>query len=124
MRATNSVGPGLAALVLVLMFFPANVGDLPLKRRAFSYVDYPGMLLSLAGSVMLTFALEQGGLAYPWKSPTIVASFVVSGLALLAFATWEWLISGEAPWSPLKHKMLPLFPSHLITRRVLGFSML
>ena len=55
-----SIPPGVAMLILVLATFPANVGVLPHKRQSLVYIDYPGMMLSLVVSVMLTFTLEQG----------------------------------------------------------------
>jgi hypothetical protein len=109
-------------VIMVLAIFPTNVGSLPSKRRSMTYIDYPGMLLSLVGSVMLTFALEQGGLAYSWDSAPIVVSFVVTGVSFLAFGVWEWFIS-ETRQSDKKPKVLPLFPIHLASRRVSGFGL-
>ncbi|KAM7215801.1 Major facilitator superfamily domain containing protein [Rhypophila decipiens] len=119
-----NVGPGVAMFILVLAIFPSNVGTLPGKRKSLAHIDYPGMVLSLAGSVLLTFALEQGGLAgYPWNSGPIVASFVITGVSFLAFGVWEWFISEMRP-SDKKPKILPLFPVHLASRRVSGFGLL
>ncbi|KAM7204961.1 Major facilitator superfamily domain containing protein [Rhypophila sp. PSN 637] len=119
-----NVGPGVAMFILVLAIFPSNVGTLPGKQRSLAYIDYPGMVLSLAGSVLLTFALEQGGLAgYPWNSGPIVASFVITGVSFLAFGVWEWFISEMRP-SDKKPNILPLFPVHLASRRVSGFGLL
>ncbi|KAK4118273.1 MFS general substrate transporter [Parathielavia appendiculata] len=114
---------GVSILALVLWIFPVNSGVLSRKRQAVSYIDYPGMVLSLAGSVMLTFGLEEGGLAYSWNSPPVVVAFVVAGVAFVAFGVWEWYIS-EKRNSNRKLKTLPLFPVHLATRRVSGFALL
>lgn len=110
-------------LISVLAIFPANNGVLGRKRERLAYIDYPGMLLSLVGSVMLIFCLEQGGLHYAWDSAPIIAGFAISGLAFLAFGVWEWFISEERV-SEKKPKMLPLFPIHLVSRRVSGFGLL
>lgn len=80
------------------------------------------MLLSLVWSVMLTFAVEQGDLAYSWDSDPIVVSFVVTGVSLLAFGVWERFIS-ETRESDEKPKVLPLFSIHLASRRVSGFGL-
>ncbi|KAI1100336.1 MFS general substrate transporter [Jackrogersella minutella] len=113
--------PCFIALVLVLVYFPANSTPLPIRRRTFSYVDYPGVILSLAGIIVFLFAIEQGGTAYAWNSPTIIVSFAISSVALTGFMAWEWLLSrAKGP----RFRMLPLFPIHLVTTRILGFIVL
>ncbi len=117
-------------LILVLARFPANVGALPHKRQSLVYIDYPGMVLWLVGSVMLTFTLEKGGLAYTWDSLQAVVGFVASGVAVLAFAVWEWFISERRGGSSSSNnkksanKMLPLLPMRLVSRRVSAFAVL
>ncbi|KAK4149586.1 drug resistance transporter EmrB/QacA subfamily [Chaetomidium leptoderma] len=130
-----NIPPGVAILVLVLTVFPANAGTLSPKRQILMYMDYPGTVLSLVGAVMLTFVLEQGGLVYSWDSPQVVVGFVVSGVVFLAFVAWEWFISkssssggggrsSSSNGGKKRPNMLPLFPMHLVTRRVLGFALL
>ncbi|KAI9778082.1 MAG: hypothetical protein M1839_008386 [Geoglossum umbratile] len=111
-----NIPPGAAIIVLVILIFPANVGPLPISRQTLAYVDYPGIILSLAGSVLLIFGLEQGGTVYQWTSSAIVAAFTFAGFSFTAFALWEWMISYQI----ITTSMLPVFPARLITRRVFG----
>lgn len=107
-------------IILVTLVFPANVGPLPISRRTLDYIDYFGMVLSLAGSVLLIFALEEGGGTYEWGSATIIVTFAIAGLSLVGFAMWEWTISRNI----LRTSMLPIFPAKLITKRVIGSAIM
>ncbi|KAL7621663.1 hypothetical protein AAE478_008990 [Parahypoxylon ruwenzoriense] len=104
------------------LFFPRNAKPLLITRRTFASLDYLGMLLCLVASMMVIFALEQGGLFYPWNSAVIVASFVISAIGFVGFVVWEWLISINHRWAP--KSTLPLFPVHLGKQRIVGFSFL
>ncbi len=69
---------------------------------------------------MLVFALEQGGVKYPWNSGIIIASFVVAGVAWVIFGLWEVILtSGFA-----KTTMRPIFPTRLLTHRVVATAFL
>lgn len=116
---SNSLPPCIFIILLVIFVFPANSSPLPITVKTLSYIDYPGVTLSLAGSILLVFGLEQGGSSYPWSSPTIVIAFTFGAISLLALAGWESFISRKSqPTS-----MLPVFPAQLVTRRVLGCAM-
>lgn len=120
MRLIYSVPCGAVVVALTLWKYPAKTGASAYSKTALAQVDLPGVVLSLAGSVMLVFALEQGGVKYPWNSGTIVASFVVAGLAWVAFGSWEAVLtSGFA-----KLTMRPIFPTRLLTHRVLATAFL
>lgn len=106
-------------MLLVISVFPANSGPLPITAKTLSYIDYPGVTLSLAGSILLIFGLEQGGSGYSWSSPIIINAFTFGAISLLALAGWESFISRKSqPTS-----MLPVSPAQLLTRRVLGCAM-
>ena len=78
-------------------------------------VDWPGVVLSVAASVILVFALESGGTQYPWNSAAIIISFAFSGLSWVAFTLWQYYLTAQAS----KVKMLPIFPTRLVGHRVL-----
>jgi hypothetical protein len=77
------------------------------------------MLLSLGGSVLLVFALEQAGGIYPWQSPVIVGTLVGSFLCWVFFVGWEQKLS-----HPSSLGMMPIFPLRIIRRRVLAAAFL
>lgn len=60
-----------------------------IEERAWKRIDVFGAFLLLAASILLVFALEEGGVAYPWKSGAVIASFILSGLLWAGFITWE-----------------------------------
>ncbi|KAK6072391.1 drug resistance transporter [Seiridium cupressi] len=80
-------GPiGFVILVVVIFIFPTNTRPLTITTTTLSFIDYPGMVLSLLGVVFLVFALEGGGGTYTWDSPTIITSFAISSVALTGTA--------------------------------------
>ncbi|KAK9414517.1 putative Efflux pump FUS6 [Seiridium unicorne] len=115
-------GPiGLVILVVVIFIFPTNTRPLTITTTTLSFIDYPGMVLSLLGVVFLVFAVEGGGGTYTWNSPIIITSFAISSVALTGFVAWEWLLSNA---KIRRIRMLTLLPIHLLNTRVLGFLFL
>ncbi|KAK3390170.1 major facilitator superfamily transporter [Podospora didyma] len=95
-------GPGGAlAIALVAVSAPLSFPYKPRPRffaslvadRAWKRVGFLGAFTSWAASILLVFALQQAGVAYPWDSGPIVASFVLAGLLWIAFALWERRVS-------------------------------
>lgn len=82
-------------------------------------IDWPGIVLSLAGSIVLVFALQEGGLHYPWQSGVIIACLVVAGLCWIAFGLWEAVLTQGR----LKIQMAPIFPTRLVQGRVVGAAL-
>jgi hypothetical protein len=79
-------------------------------------IDWPGVLLSIAGCSLLVIPLEEGGIQFAWKSVPIIVMFGASALFYLGFVAWEALLHRrQTIW-----KMLPLFPARLLQRRVLA----
>ena len=60
-----------------------------IEERAWKRIDVLGAFLSLATSILLVFALEEGGMAYPWNSGAVIASFILSGLLWTGFIIWR-----------------------------------
>ncbi|KAF8243727.1 MFS general substrate transporter [Wilcoxina mikolae CBS 423.85] len=56
-------------------------------------LDWFGAFLSLAATIMLVFALQQGGTSYAWDSAPIISTFVLSGVLWIAFVYWERMLS-------------------------------
>lgn len=117
-----SLPPGAVALVVNATYFPRNAGPLPITLKTFQHIDYIGVASSLLGFVLLVFALESGGTMYAWNSGPIVAALVIGNISLICFAIWQWVISNSTLC--VSRSVLPLFPIHLVSHRVLGFSFL
>ncbi|KAI0805328.1 major facilitator superfamily domain-containing protein [Xylaria sp. FL0064] len=81
--------------------------------------DIVGALLLLGAIVFLVVALEEGGtVSYSWGSSFIIASFVVSGVLLMAFALWQWWAGRETTAA------VPSFPRSFTHNHVLPPALL
>ena len=112
-------------MVAVLLFFvlPYDMKPSTPEERAprkLCQIDWPGAVLSLAASVILLFALEEGGVIYAWGSAPIIATLAASGACWIFFGFWE------AYLTPKKRRrvMLPIFPLRLATHRVIAASLM
>ncbi|KAF5716830.1 major facilitator superfamily transporter [Fusarium mundagurra] len=113
-------GPGGALAAVLLAFsvpfnFPYGESDRFFhslaSKQMWKRVDFVGMAVSLAASILIIFALEQGGVAYPWGSGAIVSTFVLSGILWIAFVFWERLLSKK------NGVREPMFPWSLVHNR-------
>ncbi|KAF4487966.1 major facilitator superfamily transporter [Fusarium agapanthi] len=113
-------GPGGALAAVLLTFsvpfnFPYGESDRFFhslaSKQMWKRVDFVGMAVSLAASILIIFALEQGGVAYPWGSGAIVSTFVLSGVLWIAFIAWERLLSKK------RGVREPMFPWSLVHNR-------
>lgn len=95
-------GPGgvLAAALLALSIpfgFPYGKSSSFLQSLAsdntWRRIDFVGAFVSLGASILMIFALEQGGVAYPWRSGTIISIFILSGALWVGFVYWERKLS-------------------------------
>ena len=116
----SSIPGGGIVGALLFWKFPKNRPSLDGGPRRLARIDWPGVILSLAGSVVLVFPLEQGGVQYPWNSATVISTFVVAGLSWVAFAGWETYLTLQGH----RMSMLPVFPMRLAAHRVVGAALL
>jgi len=85
---TISSPGGAVAFALVFFSIPfgfpygksAHFFHSMIENRAWKRMDIVGALLSLVASILLVFALQQGGVAYPWDRGTVITSLILSGL--------------------------------------------
>ncbi|GBE78995.1 Efflux pump roqT [Sparassis crispa] len=76
--------------------------DEPARRFELLYMlDWVGAVLSLAAVVALLLPLQWGGATYAWDSAVIIALFVVSGVLMILFVTWEYY-KGSSALLPLR----------------------
>ncbi|CAI7604174.1 unnamed protein product [Penicillium pancosmium] len=78
----------------------------------FRRVDILGSFLTLTSCSFIIAALQEGNSQYAWGSGLVVAFFVISGVACIAFIYWEWFIC--------RHDIgiIPMFPWRLARNRV------
>lgn len=103
-------------------------------RQAISRIDLGGALLSLAFSILLVFALQEGGVDFPWSSPTIIATLTAGVVCFFLFILWEEWIVGDHRKSLhpgfINHRLMPaeacepIFPMRLTKHRVIASLLL
>ncbi|KAK3290228.1 major facilitator superfamily domain-containing protein [Chaetomium fimeti] len=92
----------------VVFFMPLRKvqGDWKMKLKA---VDFVGILLALAGTIVLMLGLTWGGGEYPWESAHVVATLVIGLVVCAAFVLWQW-----------KGPRYPLVPLHIFKSRIVN----
>lgn len=63
--------------------------------------DFKGTILFVGGVVLFLMALSWGGTVYPWRSGHVIATMVVGGLSLIAFAICQIYFPGPEPLVPI-----------------------
>lgn len=81
---------------------------LPLKHRSGDYlgkmrrIDYGGIALNLASTLLLLIPLSGGGVTYSWSSSFFIATLTVGIVFFILFVLYEWKLA-----------KLPIMPLHL-----------
>lgn len=87
---------------LVILFL------LPLKHRSgnlgekMKKIDYGGIVLNIASTLLILVPLSGGGVTYPWSSAFFIAATVTGAVLAIVFVLYEW-----------KAVALPLMPLRL-----------
>lgn len=89
-----------------------------MRKSAWARLDVLGMSLLLASSVLLIFALEEGGTRFQWGSGAIVSTLVLAIILGAAFAAWE--VHAERSSGPIE----AVFPPSIAKDRLLGAMLL
>lgn len=95
-----------SGLLFSLFYFPPTFHEKFSDRKPIEQLkqlDYVGILLFVAGLFVFLLGLSWGGQQYPWKSAEVIATLVIGGVTMIAFALWE-------TYAKLKE---PLLPMHL-----------
>ncbi|PHH67723.1 hypothetical protein CDD80_570 [Ophiocordyceps camponoti-rufipedis] len=92
----------------VLFFMPLKKvnGNWKLKLKA---VDFPGILLALAGVTIVILGLTWGGREYAWNSAHVIATLAVGSAVSVAFVLWQW-----------KGPRYPLVPLHMFKSKIVN----
>ncbi|RFN45608.1 hypothetical protein FIE12Z_10162 [Fusarium flagelliforme] len=119
---------GVLAFVLVAIFLPASEQSSQLslikvirskiKRSNWVRIDYLGIVLLLAASVLLVFALEEGGTRYSWNSAVIISTLIIAIVCFIAFGFWEVHVEHSSS------KQEPVFPPSICKDRICSAMLL
>ena len=82
-------------------------------RQRLWRIDPVGNTLFAATVVCLLLAVQWGGQKYAWSSGRVIALFIISAVAAIAFIGWQWARGEKAT-----------IPQHLITHRTTMFATL
>lgn len=80
---------------------------LPLKHRSGDHlekmkkIDYGGVVLNIASTLLLLIPLSGGGVTYAWSSPFFVAATVTGAVLAILFVLYEWKLVA-LPIMPLR----------------------
>ncbi|OGM46569.1 hypothetical protein ABOM_004672 [Aspergillus bombycis] len=86
-------------IVLALAIPPSNVtGGMASKLQM---IDWLGLFVSIAAVLLTLIPLSQGGAAYAWNSPLVIAMLVVGGVLIIAFVLVEWKVA-RLPIMPIR----------------------
>jgi hypothetical protein len=84
------------------------------ERRLFRELDIVGCLLLIAASVLVVFALQEGGLsANAWGTALFITPLVIGCLCWVLLFSWEVIVARL--W---EDSMVAIFPLRLLKRRV------
>ncbi|RDA82429.1 hypothetical protein CP532_2404 [Ophiocordyceps camponoti-leonardi (nom. inval.)] len=85
--------------------------DAPVDQpaRKLKAVDFPGILLALAGVTVVILGLTWGGREYAWNSAHVIATLAVGSAVSVAFVIWQW-----------KGPRYPLVPLHMFKSRIVN----
>lgn len=110
----SSVPFGALAVLGIYTLWPEERRGRYDCRTALSKVDFIGNTLLILASILLVFAVEQGGsFVWEWSSPVIIWSLVISAIAWVLLSVWEaYLFYGHG------QRIEPIFPLHLAVGRV------
>ncbi|PKS13033.1 hypothetical protein jhhlp_000374 [Lomentospora prolificans] len=119
-------------MLLILFFLPTEPSRAPVQGKgwkkklseiipppgAWRKIDFLGAILLLTASMLVVFAFEEAGTQYPWKSPAIIVTLILSAVCWATFIPWEvWI---DKP----KFVQEPIFPMRLLRdRRIAGMML-
>ncbi|KAL4919159.1 fungal trichothecene efflux pump [Aspergillus aurantiobrunneus] len=95
----------LTAIALFIFYRPPSFrtkhhDDGKTKRQLLAALDYVGLLLFLAGCILLLLGLNWGGRDFPWRSAGVIAPIVLSAVLFVLLGFWEVYGNLEYPILP------------------------
>ena len=114
---------GFFVIVSVWFSLPPNFPHIPATarskhwpaviRESIERLDLAGAFLNLAASILLVFALEEGGSKFDWNSAPIITTFALSGVMWIIFIGWESYINRTEG-----RCQNAIFPMRLVNNRI------
>ncbi len=105
---------GIIALAALLIYLPSNISERSNEysgRAAVRRIDFPGALLSAAGTVCLLLGLTWGGNAtYNWNSPQVIGILAAAAILFASFLIAE------------RFAVEPILPLDLFRNRVFAVA--
>lgn len=108
---------GVFIVGLIVLIYPRRPGSRNYFRSAMFKVDWLGLVLLLAATALLAFALQEAGTKYPWKSAPVISTLIVSVVCWVGFGFWEHILSSRSKSTE------PMFPLHLVKNRVVAAAL-
>src|SRR3954447_4295025 len=110
----NSIPFGVLAVLGIYTLWP----DQPRNKYGIwtkiSKIDFIGNTLLALASILLVFAMQQGGsFVWKWSSPVIIWSLTISGVCWALLCVWEYYLFYGA-----SRRIEPIFPTRLTGARV------
>lgn len=90
---------GGASALVILLFFQTPAASKPVKAswlEKFLQMDPLGTFTIMAAIICYLLALQWGGVTKPWNSGSVIATLVMFGVLLIAFAVIEWRLGDRA----------------------------
>ncbi|KAF2006923.1 fungal trichothecene efflux pump [Amniculicola lignicola CBS 123094] len=95
---------GITVILYQFLYHPPTYDQLHVHGKTrwqqFKELDFVGIFLFIAGTIVFLIGLSWGGTTYPWKSAAVICSIILGGLTLVAFAIYETYIFKGTPLMP------------------------
>ncbi|KAF2464423.1 putative multidrug resistance protein fnx1 [Lindgomyces ingoldianus] len=120
-----NVPSGAIALILLLITMPSNFPCESGSPRRMSYsmhhIDFLGAALLLAAVALCVAGLEEASTLAAWTSRTVLAPLVISAPLVIAFFTYEWLVTKREGRDQAEGRdnTQPIFPWRFCRSRVI-----
>jgi hypothetical protein len=112
----HSIPLGCLAIASILIAWPRTPGLALSSWAAFQSIDFIGILLVLAASIMHIWGFESVGIMdYNWNSPAIITVLVLAVSCWVTFVIWELFLESRK-----KSILKPLFPFRIVQHRVMA----
>lgn len=113
-----SVPAGAFVIFMFSIMFPKTGSHRETTlKRILQRIDWLGLLLCLAASIVIILPLQEGGTQWSWSSAPAIVMLAVGASCWIAFAGWEFWLQGRSG----EHATLPMLPPRIIVKnRVVG----
>ncbi|KIH87497.1 siderophore iron transporter [Sporothrix brasiliensis 5110] len=101
----NVIFNAVTLVLLLLCYFPPNLNQLHTKwtwKDELKKLDYGGILIFTAMSVLILVALNWGGSTYPWTDAHVLAPLIIGCVLAPVFALYETYVPLTQPILPVK----------------------